>query len=177
MALGHEVRLIPPAYVKPFVKRHKSGAVDAEAICEVAQRRTMRFVPVKSEEQQASALVFRTRDLLVRQRTQLVNAMSRQGDDPASPRRRDGTLADNHSPDRPDHRDGADRPCSCCRDLCLGTRLRRLAGSDTVAAIDRRQTEARSDVEDGRANAAPPADYRRQRRRQTGVASRSFQGM
>ena len=74
-ALGHEVRLIPPAYVKPFVKRHKNDAVDAEAICEAAQRPTMRFVAVKSEEQQASALVFRTRDLLVRQRTQLVNAI------------------------------------------------------------------------------------------------------
>jgi transposase len=74
-ALGHEVRLIPPAYVKPFVKRHKNDAVDAEAICEAAQRPTMRFVAVKTEEQQASALVFRTRDLLVRQRTQLINAI------------------------------------------------------------------------------------------------------
>ena len=75
MALGHEVRLIPPAYVKPFVKRHKNDAVDAEAICEAAQRPTMRFVAVKSEEQQASALLFRTRDLLVRQRTQISNAL------------------------------------------------------------------------------------------------------
>lgn len=75
MRLGHEVRLIPPAYVKPFVKRHKNDAADAEAICEAAQRPNMRFVAVKSEEQQASALVFRTRDLLVRQRTQLINAV------------------------------------------------------------------------------------------------------
>ena len=74
-ALGHEVRLIPPAYVKPFVKRHKNDAIDAEAICEAAQRPTMRFVAIKTEEQQASALVFRTRDLLVRQRTQLINAV------------------------------------------------------------------------------------------------------
>jgi transposase len=73
--LGHEVRLIPPAYVKPFVKRHKNDAADAEAICEAAQRPNMRYVAVKSEEQQASALVFRTRDLLVRQRTQLINAI------------------------------------------------------------------------------------------------------
>jgi transposase len=73
--LGHAVRLIPPAYVKPFVKRHKNDAVDAEAICEAAQRPNMRFVAVKSEEQQASGLVFRTRDLLVRQRTQLINAI------------------------------------------------------------------------------------------------------
>lgn len=74
-ALGHEVRLIPPAYVKPFVKRHKNDAVDAEAICEAAQRPNMRFVAMKSEEQQAAGLVFRTRDLIVRQRTQLINAI------------------------------------------------------------------------------------------------------
>lgn len=73
--LGHEVKLIAPAYVKPFVKRQKNDMADAEAICEAAQRPTMRFVPVKSELAQASALVFRTRDLLVRQRTQLINAL------------------------------------------------------------------------------------------------------
>jgi len=75
LALGHEVRLIAPAYVKPFVKRNKSDALDAEAICEAAQRPTMRFVAVKSEQQQAAGLVFRTRDLLVRQRTQTINAI------------------------------------------------------------------------------------------------------
>ena len=75
MKLGHEVRLIPPAYVKPFVKRQKNDAADAEAICEAAQRPSMRFVAVKSEESQASAAVFRARDLLVRQRTQLINAL------------------------------------------------------------------------------------------------------
>jgi transposase len=73
--LGHEVRLIPPAYVKPFAKRQKNDAIDAEAICEAAQRPSMRFVAVKSEEQQAAGLLFRTRDLLVRQRTQLINAI------------------------------------------------------------------------------------------------------
>jgi len=73
--LGHKVRLIPPAYVKPFVKRQKNDAIDAEAICEAAQRPSMRFVAVKSEQQQAAGLVFRTRDLLVRQRTQLINAI------------------------------------------------------------------------------------------------------
>src|SRR5215472_17165588 len=73
--LGHEVRLIPPAYVRPFVKRQKSDSIDAEAICEAAQRPSMRFVAVKSEQQQAAGLVFRTRDLLVRQRTQLINAI------------------------------------------------------------------------------------------------------
>lgn len=74
-ALGHDARLIPPSYVKPFVKRSKSDALDAEAICEAAQRPGMRYVAVKSEEQQAAGLVFRTRDLMVRQRTQLVNAI------------------------------------------------------------------------------------------------------
>ncbi|KLK90894.1 transposase [Microvirga vignae] len=73
--LGHRVRLIPPAYVKPFVKRQKNDAADAEAICEAAQRPTMRFVVVKSEQTQAAALVFRARDLLVRQRTQIINAL------------------------------------------------------------------------------------------------------
>ena len=57
--LGHTVRLIPPAYVKPFVKRQKSDAADAEAICEAAQRPSMRFVPIKDEEQQANGVVFR----------------------------------------------------------------------------------------------------------------------
>ncbi|MGF7151431.1 hypothetical protein FHS96_005097 [Sphingomonas zeicaulis] len=74
-AMWYEVRLIPPAYVKPFVKRHKNDAVDAEAICEAGQRPGMQFVAVKSEEQQAAGMVVRTRDLVVRQRTQLVNAL------------------------------------------------------------------------------------------------------
>ena len=73
--LGHDVRLLPPAYVKPFVKRQKNDAADAEAICEAASRPTMRFVAVKSEEAQASAMVLRARELLVRQRTQLINAL------------------------------------------------------------------------------------------------------
>jgi transposase len=73
--LGHTVRLIPPAYVKPFVKRQKNDEADAEAICEAAQRPTMRFVPVKSQDQQASGVVFRARDLLVGQRTQITNAI------------------------------------------------------------------------------------------------------
>ena len=72
-ALGHTVRLMPPAYVKPYVKRGKTDATDAEAICEAVTRPTMRFVPVKSVEQQAALALHRARDLLVRQRTQLVN--------------------------------------------------------------------------------------------------------
>jgi transposase len=74
-ALGHEVRLMPPSYVKPYVKRGKNDAVDAAAICEAVTRPTMRFVPVKSAEQQSVLLLHRTRELLIRQRTSLVNAL------------------------------------------------------------------------------------------------------
>jgi len=73
--LGHRVRLIPPQYVKPFVKRGKNDKIDAEAINEAASRPNMRYVPVKSAERQADAALLRSRELLVKQRTQLVNAM------------------------------------------------------------------------------------------------------
>ena len=73
--LGHAVRLVPPIYVKAYVKRQKNDASDAEAICEASSRPTMRFVAVKTEEQQARGMLFRTRDLLVRQRTQTINAL------------------------------------------------------------------------------------------------------
>ena len=69
------MKLVPPVYVKPFVKRQKNDAADAEAICEAALRPTMRFVAVKTQEQQARGMLFRTRDLLVRQRTQTINAL------------------------------------------------------------------------------------------------------
>nr|WP_084250315.1 IS110 family transposase [Sphingomonas mali] len=73
--LGHDVRLMPPAYVKPYVKRGKTDAADAEAICEAVTRPTMRFVAVKSVDQQAVLMLHKTRDLLVRQRTALINAL------------------------------------------------------------------------------------------------------
>jgi transposase len=73
-ALGHEVRLMPPQFVKPYIKSQKNDAADAEAICEAVQRPTMRFVPVKSAEQQAVLLMHRTRDLLIRQRSSLISA-------------------------------------------------------------------------------------------------------
>lgn len=73
--LGHEVRIMPPACVKPYVKRGKTDAADAEAICEAVTRPTMRFVPVKSAERQAALLDHKTRDFLIRQRTQLVNTI------------------------------------------------------------------------------------------------------
>ena len=74
-ALGHEVRLIPPAYVKPYVKRQKNDAADAEAICEAVTWPSMRFVPIKSAERQGVLVLHRARDLLMRQRTMLLNAI------------------------------------------------------------------------------------------------------
>lgn len=73
--LGHEVKLIAPRYVKPFIKRHKNDSADAEAIVEAAQRPEMRYVEIKSEQQQSRAILFRMREQLVRQRTDLVNAL------------------------------------------------------------------------------------------------------
>jgi transposase len=73
--LGHEVRLMPPAYVKAYVRRQKNDLADAAAICEAVTRPSMRFVPIKSEQQQALLLIHRARDLLVRQRTSLINAL------------------------------------------------------------------------------------------------------
>jgi transposase len=75
MALGHTVKLMPPSYVKPYVKRQKNDAADSEAICEAVTRPTMRFVPVKGEEQQGILVLHRTRELLIRQRTMLINAL------------------------------------------------------------------------------------------------------
>lgn len=75
LALGHEVRLMPPAYVKAYVKRGKTDAADAEAIAEAVTRPTMRFVAVKTKAQQAVLMLHKTRDLLVRQRTMIINAL------------------------------------------------------------------------------------------------------
>jgi len=74
-ALGHEVRLMPAQYVKAYLRRGKNDAADAAAICEAVARPSMRFVPVKGEAQQAALMLHRVRDLLVRQRTQLINAI------------------------------------------------------------------------------------------------------
>jgi transposase len=76
-ALGHEVRLMPPQFVKPYVKSQKNDAADAEAICEAVQRPTMRFVPIKSAAQQAVLMLHRTRDLLIRQRSSLITPSER----------------------------------------------------------------------------------------------------
>lgn len=74
-ALGHTVRLMPPAYVKPYVKRHKNDAADAEAICEAVTRPNMRFVATKTPEQQSCLTLHRTRHLLMRQQTSVINAI------------------------------------------------------------------------------------------------------
>jgi transposase len=74
-ALGHTVRLMPPAYVKPYVKRHKNDATDAEAICEAVTRPNMRFVATKTPEQQSCLMLHRTRHLFIRQQTSLINAI------------------------------------------------------------------------------------------------------
>src|SRR5580698_6825912 len=92
-ALGHTVRLMPPSYVKAYLKRSKNDANDAAAICEAVTRPSMRFVPIKSEQQQSGLMLHRSRQLLVRQRTMLSNAirghmaaaLSRQGDAMARP--------------------------------------------------------------------------------------------
>lgn len=75
IGLGHDVRLMPPSYVKPYVKRQKNDMADAEAICEAVTRPTMRFVPVKSPEQQSVMVLHRTRSILIRQRIQISNAI------------------------------------------------------------------------------------------------------
>ena len=74
-ALGHTVRLMPSAYVKPYVKRHKNDATDAEAICEAVTRPNMRFVPTKTEEQQSCLTLHRARHLFIRQQTSVINAI------------------------------------------------------------------------------------------------------
>ena len=74
-ALGHTVRLMPPAYVKPYVKRQKNDAADAEAICEAVTRPNMRFVPTKTPEQQSCLTLHRTRHLLIRQQTAIINSI------------------------------------------------------------------------------------------------------
>src|SRR6202451_4189759 len=73
--LGHVVRLLPPQYVKPYVKRGKNDAADAEAICEALSRPSMRFVPVRSRDNQAELMLHTTRDLLLKQKTMLINAI------------------------------------------------------------------------------------------------------
>src|SRR4051794_2368165 len=143
--LGHEVRLIAPAYVKPFVKRQKNNAADAEAICEAAQRPTMRFVAVKSEAKQASAVVFRTRDLLVGQRTQIINAIRGHLAEygliaPQGPSHVDQLIAQIEDPSS-----GIPDPARSCLAVLVET-LRALQGK--IAALDT-EIAARAKRDDG----------------------------
>ena len=95
-ALGHAVRLMPPAYVKPYVKRQKNDAADAEAICEAVTRANMRFVETKTPEQQSCLMLHRTRQLFIRQQTSVINAIRAHmaefgiaGGDPGDPWQRE----------------------------------------------------------------------------------------
>ena len=151
-ALGHEVRLIAPVYVKPFVRRQKNDAADAEAICEAAIRPTMRFVAVKTEEQQARAMLFRTRDLLVRQRTQLINALRGHLAEhgvvvPTGTSEREGPCRG--------HRVGHDVPAASRRGA-----LSRLPRPDRRAVEeDRRTREGDGSGSHARSDDAPPANH------------------
>src|SRR5438105_4074143 len=87
-ALGHTVRLMPPAYVKPYVKRQKNDTTDAEAICEAVTRPNMRFVPTKTVEQQSGLMLHRARHLFVRQQTAVINSIRAKDRASAHPFRR-----------------------------------------------------------------------------------------
>ena len=143
--LGHTVRLIAPAYVKPFVKRQKNDMADAEAICEAAQRPTMRFVALKSANQQAAAVVFRTRDLFVGR----ARCCARPRDRPACQGECGGASADDHPGDRgrdsgSSHSSGPTGPHVPAR-----SRFRGLARADPGSGLQRGQGAVRPDVQDG----------------------------
>lgn len=171
-AMGHDVRLIPPAYVKPFVKRNKNDAVDAEAICEAAQRPGMRFVAVKSEEQQAAGLVFRTRDLVVRQRTQLINAIRGHLAEYGwvAPR---GTANMTLLASLIDEEEMASTLPEAALPMfkLMVDLLAEL--NDRIATLDRRQAKAWQHLENGRANDQAAADHWRQLNGASGVSLRS----
>ena len=132
-AMGHEVKLTPPIYVKPYVKRGKNDATDAAAICEAMSRPNMRFVAVKSEDQQATLMAHKTRELLIKQRTMSVNALRGS--------RGVGVIAAKgigHVEELVERAAGADLPAMV--QATLGALLAQLRGLD--AAID--ELEARS---------------------------------
>ena len=147
MALGHRVRLIPPQYVKPFVKRNKNDRADAEAMCEAAVRPGINFVPVKSAEQQAAAMVLSVRELLVKQHTQLVNAVR-------------GHAAEFGVIDQRAEL----RPHGGCLAVQVGASSRRLARPDAEAEVDGGQAAAGRDLAPGQRTAATVAGARRNRR-------------
>ena len=207
--LGHEVKLVPPIYVKPFVKRQKNDAADAEAICEAASRPTMRFVAVKTREQQAQGMLFRTRDLLVRQRTQTINALrghfaefgvvAPQG--PAHVERLaeaiedadsglpgpvrelgallfvqiaelDEKIAELEQEMRERARDGDPGLRAAAGELPARPGLLGLAGLGSPPELDRREAEARQDIEDGSARSPAAVGRRRDGNSRLGGAPR-----
>ena len=103
--IGHTVRLMPPAYVKPYVKRQKNDMADAEAICEAVTRANMRFVPTKTSEQQSCLMLHRTRHLFIRQQTAVINSirahLAEFGIVAPVGRKSYGTAADCCRPERP----------------------------------------------------------------------------
>ena len=110
VALGHDVKLMPAQYVKPYVKRGKNDAADAEAICEAVTRPTMRFVGIKSPEQQSAMMLHRVRLILNRQRTQLSNAMRRTWPSSGSRHRSAGTASSSSSTSSPTRLTSGCRP-------------------------------------------------------------------
>ena len=144
--LGHDVRLMPPAYVKPYVKRQKNDAADAEAICEAVGRPSMRFVEPKTVEQQSEMMLHRVRLMLTRQRTQAATPSGRTWPSWASLRRsaaRGWQACSPSSPTRPTH--GCRRPpaaaSQCSRGSCSFSMCR--SWTTTVPSV-KRSERARS---------------------------------
>lgn len=182
---------MPAVYVKPYVKRGKNDAADAEAICEAVTRQTMRFVPIKSREQQAALSLHRVRSLLIKQRTQLVNMMrsvlaDRSGEcrrsagratapascpvaqaRPASRRltadRRQGPTPSDDPWYRTDRRDRARRVGDRSRPVLVRAPVRCLAGADPTAELQWRQGTFRAHYQDGRQISAVAPGRRRNR--------------
>lgn len=142
-ALGHEVRLIAPSYVKPYVQRQKNDAADAAAIAEAVNRPHMRFVPVKSVAQQSALMVHRARDLLIRQRTMAINALRAHLSELGivSAKGRDGAATLMALVEGGDGGDGESPLDELARSALLGlvAQLRHLQGE--ITALDRRLLE------------------------------------
>jgi transposase len=153
-ALGHEVRLMPAQYVKAYIKRNKHDAADAEAICEAVGRPTMRFVPVKTPDQQAAVLLHRGRERLVRQRTGLVNALRGRSCHLSMARVRAGRRS-SQLRNEPGRRPSADRQLH--RQDFAGSEAGRSAGgaADQVRALC--EPQDRQDPRPNRPDLDPPA--------------------
>jgi transposase len=152
--LGHDVRLMPPQYVKPYVKRKKTDAADAEAICETAGRPSMRFVPIKTRDQQAVLVLHRSRSLLVRQRTASINAVrglvGEFGLIASKGRYRMSELRQRRNAMTPDH-----LPAIACQ--AINTLFDHIdVLEDQIAAVERQIVEWQKNNEDSRRLATAP---------------------